>query len=316
VRIIRAHLCAVFLAAAMPVSAQIQLFEHDNYGGASIELYDYTPDFASNGMNDRASSVIVRGSSWQLCEHANFGGRCVTLTPGSYPSLGSMGMNDVASSARPLGGGPPSPSRPPIGGGAGGRVVLYEGMDFTGRSIGIDQLVSNLDRVGLNDRAVSVVVYDGTWELCEHEDFRGDCMTLGPGQYPELGRLNRKVSSLRPAGYAPPGTGPAPIPPAGASGRGRVILYEGSNFAGRQLAIDRNRFPNFADIGFNDRASSLRVERGYWLFCSDANFEGECRTFGPGDYPYLPPGLNNRISSGRRISDDYPYTQNPDWGGR
>ena len=31
----------------------------------------------------------------------------------------------------------------------------------------------------------------------------------------------------------------------------------------------------------------MRVERGYWMFCSDANSCGECRTFGPGDYPSL-----------------------------
>ena len=64
---------------------------------------------------------------------------------------------------------------------------------------------------------------------------------------------------------------------------------------------------------FNDRASSLRVDRGYWIFCSDADFRGECRTFGPGEYPVLPPELDNRISSGRRISNDFPYSQNPNW---
>jgi hypothetical protein len=72
---------------------------------------------------------------------------------------------------------------------------------------------------------------------------------------------------------------------------------------------------NLDGTGFNDRASSLRIERGYWVFCSDASFRGECRTFGPGDYPDLPSGLSGRISSGRRISDDYPYNRNPNWGG-
>jgi hypothetical protein len=67
------------------------------------------------------------------------------------------------------------------------------------------------------------------------------------------------------------------------------------------------------DSGFNDRASSLRIERGYWMFCSDANFAGECRTFGPGDYPTLPQGLSNRISSGRKVNNEYPYNQSPNW---
>ena len=94
----------------------------------------------------------------------------------------------------------------------------------------------------------------------------------------------------------------------------RVVLYEGANLTGRTFIVDRY-MGNMDGTGFNDRASSLRVERGYWLFCSDAAFQGECRTFGPGDYPTLPYGLNNRISSGRRISDDYPYGNNPNWGG-
>ena len=50
------------------------------------------------------------------------------------------------------------------------------------------------------------------------------------------------------------------------------------------------------------------------MFCSEAQFRGTCRTFGPGDYPALPSGLDNRISSGRRVSEDYPYSGNPTWG--
>ena len=52
--------------------------------------------------------------------------------------------------------------------------------------------------------------------------------------------------------------------------------------------------PNLNTTGFNDRASSLRVQSGYWIFCSDSEFRGECRTFGPGDYASLP-GMNNVI---------------------
>ena len=71
---------------------------------------------------------------------------------------------------------------------------------------------------------------------------------------------------------------------------------------------------NLAGAGFNDRASSLRVEQGYWMFCSDADYNGECLTFGPGKYPNLPPELSNRISSARRIWQRYPYNHNPTWG--
>jgi hypothetical protein len=92
------------------------------------------------------------------------------------------------------------------------------------------------------------------------------------------------------------------------------VLYEGPNLSGRSFVVTNEYMANLDGTGFNDRASSLRIERGYWLFCSDASFRGNYRTFGPGDYPTLPNGLNNQISSGRRIHEDYPYNQNPSWG--
>ena len=90
-----------------------------------------------------------------------------------------------------------------------------------------------------------------------------------------------------------------------------TMLYEGPNLSGRSFSLN-DAVPNLGRTGFNDRASSLRVERGYWIFCSDSEFRGECRTFGPGEYASLP-GLNNVISSGRRISNEYPYADRPDW---
>jgi hypothetical protein len=93
----------------------------------------------------------------------------------------------------------------------------------------------------------------------------------------------------------------------------RVVLYEAPNFNGRSLAIAGDFVGNLADRGFGNRASSMRVERGYWMFCSEPGFNGECRTFGPGDYPSLPWALDNRISSGRRIANEYPYGEEPVW---
>jgi hypothetical protein len=72
--------------------------------------------------------------------------------------------------------------------------------------------------------------------------------------------------------------------------------------------------PDLKRTGFNNTASSLRIESGYWLFCSEASYEGECRTFGPGDHRAMPSGFNDRISSGRRLSGNYPYRNDPNWG--
>jgi hypothetical protein len=97
-------------------------------------------------------------------------------------------------------------------------------------------------------------------------------------------------------------------------GRGvGAILYSNPDFRGDRYVVAGNYMRDLANTGFNDRAQSLQVESGYWIFCSDADFQGTCRTFGPGEYRRLPRGLDNKISSGRRISENYPYQGRPNW---
>ena len=55
----------------------------------------------------------------------------------------------------------------------------------------------------------------------------------------------------------------------------QVTFYEGEGFRGRALAANRT-INNFSEIGFNDRASSVIVERGRWEVCEDAAFHGRC----------------------------------------
>ena len=296
--------------SAAALASEITFFENDNFGGRRFNASGSVSNLGNTSFNDRASSVAIRGSAWQLCADVFFRGRCVTLNPGDYPSLGAMGLNDRVSSAREVGwsaGGGGGGS----GGSGGSRVTLYDYINFGGVEMPVDGPIVNLDG-RFNDRAQSMVVHSGTWELCADASFSGGCQTYPPGRYASLGALSSRLSSLRPVGGGGAGAG------AGWGGSGnwgsgnRTVLYEGANLSGRSFVVNEY-MPNLDSAGFNDRASSLRVESGYWIFCSDANFRGECRTFGPGDYPLLPQGLNNRISSGRRISNDYPYNSNPAW---
>ena len=198
---------------------------------------------------------------------------------------------------------------------AAAELTFFEHDNFKGRHFSVNGSVNNLADAGFNDKASSVVVGSGTWQLCDDAYFRGHCVTLQAGQYPSLRPMgiNDRISSARELG----GWGPPPPSSGGGNwGEGiRVVLYEGRNFSGRSYVITGNALRDLSGTGFNDRASSLRVEQGYWMFCSDADFNGECLTYGPGDYPSLPVELNNRISSARRISHRYPYNQNPSWGG-
>lgn len=195
-------------------------------------------------------------------------------------------------------------------GAASANITFYARENFGGREMTVDRTVPNFADTRFNDRAQSVIVDEGQWEVCVDSDFRGACQVLGPGRYPDLGAMGRTISSVRPA--AVPSRGDYRRGPGGYGGA-RATLYEGPNLSGRSFPLNGGYMDNLGETGFNDRASSLRVESGYWVFCSDAHFNGECRTFGPGDYARLPPGLNDRISSGRRISNAYPYSQNPTW---
>lgn len=100
---------AATLACATAASAQVTFFERDGFTGRSFTANAPISNFERYGFNDRASSVVVRGGWWEVCTDARFSGSCVTLRPGSYGSLGAMGMNDRVSSVRPaqMAGGPP-----------------------------------------------------------------------------------------------------------------------------------------------------------------------------------------------------------------
>ena len=89
------------IAAAAMASAQIIVFEHENFQGRNFTSQENLPDLRAFGFNDTASSVVVLGSKvWEICEDVNFAGKCTVLRPGNYPSFNAMGINDRASSLR------------------------------------------------------------------------------------------------------------------------------------------------------------------------------------------------------------------------
>jgi Beta/Gamma crystallin len=86
-----------------PTRGDLVLYEHDNFAGRSLGVVREVGNFASVGFNDIASSLIIRSGRWQLCRDAGFQGPCVTLGPGRYPSLRTIGLNDQLSSVRRVG---------------------------------------------------------------------------------------------------------------------------------------------------------------------------------------------------------------------
>jgi uncharacterized protein YcfJ len=87
-----------------------------------------------------------------------------------------------------------------LGSQAMAQMVLYEREGFRGRSVVVDRDMRNLDRRGLGDKANSIVVERGRWEVCEEPRFQGRCVVLRRGSYDSLRQvgMGRHVASARP----------------------------------------------------------------------------------------------------------------------
>ncbi len=90
------------LGCAVNAAAQVTFFERDGFAGRSFATNAAIENFDRYGFHDRASSVVVRGGSWEACTDTRFGGRCSVLQPGSYGSVAAMGLDSRVSSVRPV----------------------------------------------------------------------------------------------------------------------------------------------------------------------------------------------------------------------
>ncbi|GAB3379703.1 beta/gamma crystallin family protein [Massilia agri] len=198
-------LAALALLASINHAAagEISLFTDADYRGRPLTLREPVMNLDRIGFNDRASSAIVRSGTWEICEHKDFGGRCIVLGPGEYRMFD--GFNDQASSVRELERGRGRDGyrdrdRRHDDGGWGRRgppVELFADRRFGGEGIMLASDVHSLRSRNFNDRAGSMIVREGEWQVCEHDDYRGRCVVYGPGRHPLPRGLDGMVSSVR-----------------------------------------------------------------------------------------------------------------------
>jgi hypothetical protein len=313
---------------------KIQLYEGRQYRGRTVTFEQNVGDLGRAGFDDRASSAIVTGGTWEICTEYNYRGRCQALPPGNYPDLGAQLDNRILSirALEQPRTAPPAPVQPNAGDVIGAiagaviagainqppataaqpydrlRVEVYTDPNFLGQAITFDSDAPSLRNTGINDRIQSMRVFGGTWEMCENRDYGGACMVFGPGDYRRLPpQLDRSISSMRQITREPVWTG---LNPGGANftifeangqrTRHPLWLFEHSDFAGVTLRATGD-VANLGNTQFNDRASGMFISWGTWQFCEHANYGGRCFTAGPGQYAQMPAGMNDTITSFRRI---------------
>lgn len=289
---------AVFAGAAV---AEVTFFEHEGFSGRSVTASQEIPALDRHGFNDRASSAVVVGERWEVCQDARYAGRCVVLRPGTYPSLAAMGLNDRVSSARAVYGQARADDDRHAALPVAAELGLFEREGFDGRSSTTRGQVADLRRAGFNDRASSVVVVGARYEVCDDVGFRGRCVILRPGRYASLAAmgLDNRISSVRAvaanARIADDRYAPAPV-------AGQVSFYAREGFGGRHFTTEE-QVADLQRSGFDDRASSAVVLGDRYEVCNDVHFGGRCVILRPGRYPSLAAmGLDDRISSVRPVA--------------
>jgi hypothetical protein len=217
--ILKTCLVAAAALSAGAAFADVTFFEHENFSGRSFTARDPVDNFKSYGFNDQASSAIVTGHAWEVCDDAYFRGRCIVLRPGNYPSLREMAMNDRLSSAREADRNARYADERYAPAPLPGQITFYMGDHFRGPSFNAQGDVADFHGTGFNDRAASAVVFGSNWEVCSRAAYGGRCVILQPGRYPNLASmgLEDRITSVRalpsdvryePTRYAAP-AGPA-----------------------------------------------------------------------------------------------------------
>ena len=174
------------------------LYADPGFSGEARQFDSAVPSLGRIGFNDRVSSIEIRGGAWEVCVDGDFRGRCEILDA-SNGYLKAVGLNDNISSLRPVGyerGRDRYDRRYDRWGGQG--LVLFPDPGQQGRPVEIGQDVPALGPYGFNDKASSFIVNFGTWQVCEHANYRGRCtiLTVGAGDLRAIG-MNDNISSIR-----------------------------------------------------------------------------------------------------------------------
>lgn len=212
------------LAAAVTIAtgaayADVQIYKQPNFAGAQLTLRGDTGNLAGLGFQDQASSLVINSGRWEFCSQPNFAGDCVTLGEGRYATLEGK-LNHRIESARMVANTPVAENKVYDGdrndrstavrgnrdardnrlgdpARRNGSLELFTGPYFRGRSMDVERDIASLEGTPMDERGSSLVVHDGTWQVCTRPGFQGSCRVFEPGRYALLGPMEDRIASMR-----------------------------------------------------------------------------------------------------------------------
>jgi len=96
----RFALALATVAAAPSAFAAVILYAYEGFHGPSVTIERPVEHLRGPGFDHRALSAVVTQDRWEACDQPQYGGRCIVLRPGRYPSLDTFGMGRRISSIR------------------------------------------------------------------------------------------------------------------------------------------------------------------------------------------------------------------------
>ena len=262
------------------------LYSGTHYSGKTREVFE--PVFTLNEFyfNDDARSIGVISGVWEVCEHADFTGRCV-LVRHDIPDLDWFGLDCELSSVRPV----------------------YE---YTEAEHG---LMFHRDKRG-NIKYANSQYGHSNYTYGYSTTYTRDYYHYGHSpSYGSHGYYNPSYG-YGPYGFAYTryGLNPAyrnhyrarrhdrPLRGHYGAKNGAVTLHVHSDGRGPSLGLNRG-VRDLSKFRFNDNVSSLTIRRGKWEVCEHANFRGRCRIIDASKDRLNRFRLNDNISSIRPVGD-------------
>jgi beta/gamma crystallin len=169
----------------------ITVFTGSDFSGKAVTFQRDMPNLRADNLNDQIASLrVARGEQWEVCEHANFRGRCVVVSGDERNLARNSWANTISSMRRVRTAAGVLPAPLPD-------ITLFDQPGFRGRSANFTAATASLPLA--LPAAKSVTVGRGVWELCDGRNFTGRCITVQRNT-PLLGgtRPLTRVRSLRP----------------------------------------------------------------------------------------------------------------------
>lgn len=138
------------------------------------------------------------------------------------------------------------------------KIVIYEHVDFDGRTKEFTSNVPNLITHGFNDIVSSVKVHGRPWLAFHDCGFKGEAHVFEEGEHASV-PVNDVISSLM-------------LLSADDLSHPQITLYEKPDYQGHSITLTDET--NFAGNEFNDKASSHKVQKGVWVLYENGDLSG------------------------------------------